>query len=162
MPRVELLAIVLLMNIQCSLSPSTCGNTHLPPECIPGEAPAPPCPAFCVVYPPPRTKQLVDTHICEGAIRQLAVPFVLNFGNFACGFIIEYVHFAVNRLLFSDAFHNVTSSEVQTNRITRRGNLMMKPFDLGESGLQAVPLWFVLLAASSYCDWVFKDTLVFP
>ena len=39
---------------------------------------------------------------------------------------------------------------------------MVEAFDFGEGGLQAVPLWFVLLAAYGFGDGVFEDAGVVP
>ena len=39
---------------------------------------------------------------------------------------------------------------------------MMEALNFGESGLQAIPLRFILLAAYSFGDRVFEDALIIP
>ncbi len=105
---------------------------------------------------------MIDTHILDGAIRKLAVPFVFNFRDFAAGLIIEDVDLAVDGLLFANAFNDVTCAKVHSNGIAAGGNFVVKALDLRKGTLQTIPLRFVLLAADSLSDWVFESAFVVP
>ena len=67
--------------------------------------------------PPPWIEQLVDTHICESAVRELAIPLVLNLRDLPAGFIIEDVDLAVDGLFFTDALDDIASSQIQADGI---------------------------------------------
>lgn len=138
------------------------GGIYLPPRSIPSETPAPPRPTFCVVDPPPWTEQLVHTYIRERAIRKLAIPLIFDLGNFAGSFIIKDIDLAIYSLLLTDAFDNVASTEVHADGVSRRGDFVVKTLNLGESGLQTVPLRLVLLAAFCFCNGIFEDPLIIP
>ena len=59
------------------------------------------------MQPPPRAYEVVDTHILEGAVRELAVPLVLDLCDLARRFVVEDVDLAVDGLLFPDALDDV-------------------------------------------------------
>ena len=112
--------------------------------------------------PPPGICKLIDTHILEGAIRELAIPFILNLCDLSRRLVIEDVDPAIDGLLLADTLHDVASTQVHTDWIAARSDLVMETFDLGEGGLEAIPLRFELLSAHSFGDGVFEDTLVIP
>ena len=64
------------------------------------------------MQPPPRIDKLINTHICDGAIRELAIPLVLNLCDLARHLVIEDVDLAVDGLLFANALHDVAGAQV--------------------------------------------------
>lgn len=114
------------------------------------------------MQPPPRAYEVVDTHILEGAVRELAVPFVLDLCDLARRLVVEDVDFAVDGLLFPDALDDVARTQVHGDGVTAGGDFVVEALDFGEGGLQAVPLGFVLLAADGFGDGVFEDARVVP
>ena len=77
------------------------------------------------MQPPPSTKELLSTHIFEGAVRQLAVPLILNFGDLSCALVIEDVNLTVNGLLLVDALDDISRTHVQANRISSSSNFVV-------------------------------------
>ena len=107
--------------------------THLPPPRIPGKTPHPPRPTLSIMQPPPRTKELPQTYILEGAVWKLSVPLVLQLCDLPGRLIVVDQDFASNSLLLTNAFHNVTGLQVHSNWITPIGHFMRQTLDLGES-----------------------------
>ena len=138
------------------------GSTNLPHPRVPRKRPAPEQPALVIMQPPPRAYEVVDTHILEGAVRELAVPFVLDLCDLARRLVVEDVDFAVDGLLFPDALDDVARTQVHGDGVTAGGDFVVEALDFGEGGLQAVPLGFVLLAADGFGDGVFEDARVVP
>ena len=68
--------------------------------------------------PPPGTDELFNTHIRKGTIRQLSIPLVLNLCDLARGFVIENVDFAVDGLFLIDAFDDIASTKIHSDRVT--------------------------------------------
>ncbi len=114
------------------------------------------------MQPPPRVHELVDTHILEGAIRELAIPFVLDLCDLARRLVIEDVDLAVDGLLFPDALYDVAGTQVHGDGVAAGRDFVVETLDFGEGGLEAIPLRFVLLAAYSFGDGVFEDAFVVP
>lgn len=114
------------------------------------------------MQPPPGVCKLINTHILEGAVRQLAVPLVLNLCDLACRLVVEDVDFAIDGLLFTNAFDDVTRTQVHGDWVATRSDFVVEALNLGEGSLEAVPLRFVLLAAYGFGDGVFEDALVIP
>ena len=138
------------------------GSTNLPYPRIPRERPAPEQPPLVIMNPPPRANNMVDTHILEGAVRELAVPLVLDLCDLARRLVVEDVDLAVDGLLFADTLDDVTRAQVHGDRVAARGDFVVEALDFGEGGLQAVPLGFVLLAADGFGDGIFEDALIVP
>ena len=114
------------------------------------------------MQPPPGIDELIDTHILNGAVRELAVPLILNLCDLARRLVVEDVDLAVDGLLFANAFYDVAGTQVHRNWVTAGSDFVMQALDFRESGLEAIPLRFVLLATYGFGDWVFEDTLVVP
>ena len=114
------------------------------------------------MQPPPRIRKLVDTHILEGAIRELAIPLVLDLCDFACRLVVEDVDLAVNGLLFTDALYDVASTQVHTNWVAAGGDFMVEALNFREGSLEAIPLRLVLLSPYGFGDRVLKDAFVIP
>lgn len=140
----------------------TGGSTNLPHPGIPSEGPTPEQPSFVIMHPPPGIDKLIDTHILDRAIRELAVPLVLNLCDLARHLVVEDVDLAVDGLFFANALHDVAGAQVHRNWITAGSYFMVETLDFRESGLEAIPLGFILLAAFGFGDRVFKDTLIIP
>ena len=140
----------------------TGGNTDLPHPGIPRQRPTPEQPPFVVMQPPPGIDKLIDTHILKGAIRELAIPLILNLCDFARRLVVENVDLAVDGLLFANAFYDVAGTQVQPYWVTAGSDFVMQALDFRESGLEAIPLRFILLAAYSFGDRVLEDTFVVP
>lgn len=88
----------------------TGGSTNLPHPSIPSEGPTPEQPPFVIMQPPPGVCKLIDTYIHEGAIRELAIPLVLDLCDLACILVVKDVDLAVNGLLFADALYDVAGT----------------------------------------------------
>ena len=114
------------------------------------------------MQPPPRTTQLLRTHICERAIRQLSIPLILNLRDLPHRLVIEDIDLAVNGLLFFDTLDDIACAHVHADGVTGRCDFMVETLDLGEGGLETVPLWLVLLAAFGFGDGVFERPIVIP
>ena len=140
----------------------TGGSTNLPRPGIPRQGPTPEQPPFVIVQPPPGIDKLIDTHILKGAIRELAIPLILNLCDFARRLVIENVDLAIDGLLFANAFYDVAGTQVHCDWVTAGSDFVMQALDFRESGLEAIPLRFILLAAYSFGDRVLEDTLVVP
>lgn len=114
------------------------------------------------MQPPPGICKLIDTHILEGAVRELSIPLVLNLCDLARRLVIEDVDLAVDGLLFTDAFHDVASTQIHRNRVATGSDFVVEALDFREGSLETVPLRFVLLAAYGFGDRVFEDALIIP
>ena len=115
-------------------------STHLPPPGVPCKTPGPPCPALDIVYPPPGTEQLLDTHILERAVWELTIPLVLHFRDLASRLVVENQDLAIDDLLFAEALDNVAGLEVHTNGVAAISDFVVETFDFRKGGLQPV-LW---------------------
>lgn len=146
----------------CISSFITGGSTNLPHSRIPRERPAPEQPPLVIMQPPPRAYEVVDTHILEGAVRELAVPFVFDLCDLARRLIVEDVDFAVDGLLFANTLHDIACTQVHGDWVAAGGDFVVEALDFREGGLQAVPLRFVLLAADGLGDGIFEDALIVP
>ena len=113
------------------------------------------------MQPPPGARKLINTHILEGAIRELAIPLIFDLCNLA-HVINEDVDLAVNDLLFTDALYDVAGTQVHGDWVAGGSDFMMEALDLRKGSLEAVPLRFVSLAAFGYGDRVFEDGVVSP
>ena len=140
----------------------TGGSTDLPHPGIPRQGPAPEQPSFVIMQPPPGIDKLIDTHVLKGAIRELAIPLILDLCDLARRLVIENVDLAVNGLFFANAFYDVAGTQVHSNWVTAGSDFVMQALDLRESGLEAIPLRFILLAAYGFGDRVLENTLVIP
>ena len=87
------------------------------------------------MYPPPRTKQLLYTHILERAIRQLTIPLVLHLCDLACRLVVEDQNLAVDDLLFADTLDDVAGLEVHADGVATISNFVVKTLNFGEGGL---------------------------
>ena len=114
------------------------------------------------MQPPPGIDKLIDTHILKGAVRELAIPLVLNLCDLTRRLIIENVDLAVDGLLFTNAFYDVTGTQVHCNWVTAGSDFVMQALDFRKSGLETIPLRFILLAAYGFGDRVLEDTLIVP
>ena len=114
------------------------------------------------MQPPPGIDKLIDTHILKRAIRELAIPLILNLCDLARRLVIEYVDLAVDGLLFANAFYDVAGTQVHSDWVTTGSDFVMQALDFRESSLEAIPLRFILLAAYGFGDGVLEDTLVVP
>ena len=76
----------------------TGGSTNLPHPGIPRQGPTPEQPPFVIMQPPPGIDKLIDTHILKGAIRELAIPLVLNLCDLSRRLVVEDVDLAVDGL----------------------------------------------------------------
>ena len=110
--------------------------------------------------PPPGARQLIETHILEGAIRQLAIPLVLDLCDLAR--LVEDVDLAVDGLLFADALDDVAGPQVHGDRVAAGRDFVVEALDFRKRGLQAVPLRFVSLAACGDGDGVFEYGVIGP
>lgn len=140
----------------------TGGSTNLPHPRIPRERPAPEQPPLVIMQPPPRAYEVIDTHILEGAVRELAVPLVLDLCDLSRRLVVEDVDLAVDGLLFSNTLHDVARTQVYGDWVAAGGDFVVEALDFGKGGLQAIPLRLVLLAADGFGDGIFEDTLVVP
>ena len=114
------------------------------------------------MQPPPGINELIDTHISKGAIRELAIPLILNLCDLARRLVVENVNLAVDGLLFANAFYNIAGTQVHCNWVTAGSDFVMQALDFRKSGLEAIPLRFILLAANGFGDWILENTLVIP
>ena len=114
------------------------------------------------MQPPPGIDKLIDTHILKGAIRELAVPLILNLCDLARRLVVENIDLAVDGLLFANAFYYVPGTQVQSDWIPAGSDFVVQALDFRKSSLEAIPLRFVLLAAYGFGDRVFEDTFVVP
>ena len=140
----------------------TGGSTNLPHPGIPRQGPTPEQPPFVIMQPPPGIDELIDTHILKGAIRELAIPLILNLCDLARRLVVENVDLAVDGLLFANAFYDIAGTQVHSNWVTAGSDFMMQALDFRKSGLEAIPLRFILLAADGFGNRVLEDTLVIP
>ena len=140
----------------------TGGSTNLPQPGIPCQGPTPEQPPFVIMQPPPGIDKLIDTHILKGAVRELAIPLILNLCDLARRLVVEDVDLAVDGLLFANAFYDVAGTQVHSDWVTARSDFMMQALDFRESGLETIPLRFILLAAYGFGDRVLEDTLIVP
>ena len=81
------------------------------------------------MQPPPRIHNLINTHILYGAIRQLAIPFILHLCDLARCLVIEDVDLAVDGLLFADALHHIAGTQVHANWVAAGSDFVMEAFD---------------------------------
>ena len=81
------------------------------------------------MQPPPGIHNLINTHILYGAIRQLAIPFVLHLCDLARCLVIEDVDLAVDGLLFADALHHIAGTQVHANWVAAGSDFVMEAFD---------------------------------
>lgn len=100
------------------------------------------------------------THIGEAAIRQFAVPLVLHLRNLAC--LVEDQDLALDRLLLVDALDDIARLHVHLNGVAGAVDLVAETFNFGEGGLEAIPLWLILLAAFGLGDGVLEYGVIFP
>ena len=90
------------------------------------------------MHPPPRTDKLANTHICETAIWQFAIPLIFNLRDFPRGFVVEDLDLAVDYLLLAYHFDDVAGLKVHADRIAGVGYLVAETLDLFESGLETI------------------------
>ena len=138
------------------------GSTNLPHPSIPSERPTPEQPPLVIMQPPPRVRKLIDTHILEGAIRELAVPLVLDLCDLTRRLVVEDIDLAVDGLLLADALDDVAGTQVHGDWVAAGCDFVVEALDFREGGLEAIPLRFVLLAAYGFGDGVFEDALIVP
>ena len=80
--------------------------------------------------PPPGIDELIETHILQGAIRELAIPLILNLCDLPRRLVVENVDLAVDRLLFLNTLHDVAGPQVQSDWVASRRHFMMEALDL--------------------------------
>ena len=114
------------------------------------------------MQPPPGIHNLINTHILYGAIRQLAVPFVLDLCDLARRLVVEDVDLAVDGLLFANTLHDIAGTHVHRDWVTAGCDFVMEALNLRKGSLETVPLRLVLLAAYGFGDGVLENTLVIP
>lgn len=105
---------------------------------------------------------MVETHILERAIWKLAVPLVFDLCDLASRFVVEDVDLTVNNLLFVYSLDDVASAHIHGNRVAAGCNFVVQAFNLGEGGLEAVPLGLILRAAFSFGNRIFEYPVVLP
>lgn len=162
-------------------------KTHLPPPHIPSQTPAIPRPPFGAPQPQQRTRQETqNTYVRKGAVRQLAVPFILDAGDFPRGGVVEDPDLAGDGLFLADALDDVAGAHVEPDRVAAVGDFGVETLDFGKGGLESVlwggleygglvsclemhdfgwglyPLRLVLLPASGYGEGIFEDGVVGP
>ena len=137
-------------------------STNLPHPGIPSEGPTPEQPSFIIVQPPPRIGKLIDTHILQRAIRELAIPLVLDLRDLTRRLVIENIDFAVNGLFFANTLHDVAGTQVHRYWVTTGSYFVVEALDFRKGSLEAVPLRFILLAPYGFGNRVFKGTLIIP
>ena len=71
-----------------------------------------------------------------------------------------YVDYAVNHLLFANAFNLVARSKIHGNGVAGGGYIVIEVLDFGEGLLQAVPLCFVLFAAFRLGEGVLEAGII--
>ena len=114
------------------------------------------------MQPPPRVCKLIDTYILERAIREFAIPLILNLCDLARRFVVEDVDLAVDSLLFADALYDVAGTQVHTNWVATGCDFVVETLNFRKGSLEAIPLRFVLLATYGFGDRVFEDALIIP
>lgn len=139
----------------------TGGSTDLPHPSVPGERPSPEPPPFVIMYPPPGAYKLIDTHILERAIREFAIPFVLDFFDLV-RLVMEDIDLAINNLLFADALYDIASTQVHTDWVAAGSDFVMEALDFREGSLEAIPLRFVSVTTFGNGDRVFEDGVIIP
>ena len=137
-------------------------GTNLPHPGVPRKRPTPEQPTLIIVQPPPRIYKLIETHICETFIWELAIPLVFDFCNQARVFVVEYVDLAIYDLLHATDLHNVAGTQVHSDRVATGGNFVVEALDLGEGSLEAIPLSRVLSAPCGRGNWVYEGGLIIP
>lgn len=105
---------------------------------------------------------MIETHILDRAIRELAIPLVLNLRDLAACFVVEDVDLAVNGLFFAYALHNVAGTQVHRDWVTGGCYFVVEALNFRKGSLEAIPLSFILLAAYGFGNRVFEDTLIAP
>ena len=90
------------------------------------------------MYPPPGTKQLLDTHILERAVRELTVPLVLYLCDLASRLVVEDQDLAIDDLLLAETLDNVAGLEVHTDGVAAISDFVMETLNLGEGRLQSI------------------------
>ena len=113
-------------------------STHLPPPGVPRKAPGPPCPALDIVYPPPGTKQLLDTHILERAVRELTIPLVLHLCDLASRLVVEDQDLAVDDLLLAETLDNIAGLEVHADGVAAISDFVVETLNFREGRLQSI------------------------
>ena len=81
------------------------------------------------MQPPPGVCELIDTHILEGAVRELAVPLVLDLCNLARCLVVEDVDLAVDGLLFPDALYDVAGTQVHGDWVAAGSDFVVEALD---------------------------------
>lgn len=87
--------------------------------------------------PPERTKQLRETHLRNGTLRQLSIPLVLDLCDLAIGASVD-VDNTLDDLLLADTFDHVASLEVHGDGVSRARHLVVQTLNFGEGGLKTV------------------------
>ena len=82
------------------------------------------------MHPPPGVDKLIDTHILEGAIRELAIPFVLNLCDLPCSLVVEDVDPAGYGLLFANALYDVAGTQVHSDGIATGCHFVVETLNL--------------------------------
>ena len=114
------------------------------------------------MHPPPGIKHSIGTHILNRTIRQFPIPLILHLRDLPRRIIIKDINFAVNSLLLIDALYDITGPQIHGDGVSAGSDFVMETLDLGEGGLQTVPLGFVLLATDGFGDGVFESAIVGP
>lgn len=94
------------------------------------------------------------------ALRQLPIPLVRHLSNPIS--LHRNLNLRINLLLLPNPLDHIPRAQTHLDRIPIILHLMTQAFDLRESGLQTVPLRFVLLAALRDGEGVGEEGVVFP
>jgi len=100
--------------------------------------------------------------ILNRTLRQLPIPLILHLRNLPRRTIIKDINFTINSLLLINPLYNIASPQIHGDGVAAGSDFVVQSLDLGECGLQTVPLRFVLLTADGFGDGVFKGAVVGP
>ena len=87
------------------------------------------------MHPPPKTKELTKTYVGETAIGQIAVPFILDLGDFPRGLVVVDLDLAGDDLLFANTLDHIAGLEIHADGVASIRHFMTEPLDFLERRL---------------------------
>lgn len=134
-------------------------SPHQPRPRPPYKTPRPERPCKHIIEPPSDAENLNPTCLCECALWQFVIPPITHHADLSCGIGMD-LDFTGNRRLFSNTFDLVSRLQVHSDRVSGRCHFLVEALDFREGRLEAIPLWFILLATFGISDRVLEDGIV--